>query len=182
MSNLETKTIAKINKTSILMIENGEKLVPIKPICEALGIDLESQRKKIQTDEILSSVTVLSTATGSDKKQYDMTCLPLKFTFGWLFTINPKNVAPEAKETVVKYKLECYEALYRHFTDHTNFLEQKQKAVKQKEEDLSEIKRNFNEAKSKLKEAEKYFKDAIDYPFEEWLANDRQLKLEFIED
>jgi hypothetical protein len=176
-----TKTIARVNKTSILMIENGDRLVPIKPICEALGVDLESQRKKIQNDEILSSVTVLSTATGNDKKQYEMTSLPLKFIFGWLFGINPKNVSPEARETVIKYKLECYDALYRHFTDHTNFLEQKQKLVVEAEEHLKEIKKNFNTAKNLLKDAEKQFGDAINYPFEEWLANNRQLKIEFVE-
>lgn len=179
MENFETKTIAKINEVSILMIENGEKLIPIKPICEVLGIDDKTQRDKIKNDEILNSVGGLSTSTGSDKKQYEMFCLPLKFTFGWLFTINPKNVAPEARETVLKYKLECYEALYRHFTDHTNFLEQKQKIARAKEEEVAVLKKNFNEANAKLKEAQKQFHDVIHYPFDEWLANDRQLKLEF---
>lgn len=174
-----TKTIAKVNQVSILMVENEEKLVPIKPICEALGIDDKTQRDKINTDEILNSVGGLSTSTGSDGKRYEMFCLPLKFTFGWLFTINSKNVAPEAKESVIKYKLECYEALYRHFTDHTNFMEQKQKIVKEKREELAVIKRNFSEAKSKLADANKCFNDAIDYPFEQWLANDRQLTIKF---
>jgi hypothetical protein len=174
-----TKTIAKINNVSILMIENGDKLVPIRPICEALGIDEEAQRQKIKTDEILGSVTLLSKATGSDNKQYEMVCLPLKFMFGWLFTINSKNVNSEAKETVVKYKLECYEALYRHFTDHTNFIEQKQEAVRAKEEMLNSVRKNFNEAKNKLSEAREALHEAIHYPFDEWLANDRQLKINF---
>ena len=49
-----------------------------------------------------------------------MVCLPLMYIYGWLFTINPKNVAPEAKETVTKYRMECYQALYRHFESLRN--------------------------------------------------------------
>lgn len=45
-----------------------------------------------------------------------MFCLPLKYVYGWLFTINPKNVGPEAKESVARYRRECYDVLYRHFT------------------------------------------------------------------
>jgi len=33
------KTIAKINDVEIQIINNGDKMMPIKPICEALGID-----------------------------------------------------------------------------------------------------------------------------------------------
>lgn len=32
-----------------------KKLVPIKPICEALGIDRKAQQDKIREDEFLSS-------------------------------------------------------------------------------------------------------------------------------
>lgn len=89
--------------------------IPIKPICEAIGIDAKDQRDKIQCDEILSSVGVLSTSTGADGKQYEMYCLPLEYIYGWIFTINPRNVAESARESVIRYKRECYDALYRHF-------------------------------------------------------------------
>ena len=112
---METKTIARVNNVAILAGNDSEKLVPIKPICEALGIDDDAQRRKIQDDDFLSSVAVLSTATGADGKQYEMFCLPLEFIFGWLFTINPKNVKEEAQEAVRQYRIECYRVLYNHF-------------------------------------------------------------------
>jgi hypothetical protein len=100
---METKSIAKVNEVTIQVVsENGLKLVPIKPICEALGIDEDAQRRKLKEDELLNSVTTLSTATGSDGKQYEMVCIPLKYVFGWLFTINPKNVKEEARESVAR--------------------------------------------------------------------------------
>lgn len=61
---------------------------------------------------------VLSTTTGADGKQYEMCCLPVEFIFGWIFTVNPKNVKPEAQEAVRQYRMQCYRVLYRHFTGH----------------------------------------------------------------
>lgn len=108
--------ISKINGVDIVTVNrDGEIFVPIKPICEAIGIDVESQRDKIQADEILNSVAVFCTATGADGKQYEMHCLPLRYTYGWLFTINPKKVAPEARDAVSRYRRECYDVLYDHF-------------------------------------------------------------------
>ncbi|MDL2262971.1 phage antirepressor N-terminal domain-containing protein [Bacteroidales bacterium OttesenSCG-928-I21] len=87
-----TRTLARVNEVSIQVVENGsEKLVPIKPICEALGIEFEPQRRKLNEDDFLNSVTTLKVATGNDGKQYEMICLPYQYIFGWLFTINPKK-------------------------------------------------------------------------------------------
>lgn len=96
--------IGRINSVDIFAVstENGEILVPIKPICTALQIDDKAQRSKIQDDDILCSTGMLSTSVADDGKQREMFCLPLKFVYGWLFTINTKNVATEAKESVRK--------------------------------------------------------------------------------
>ena len=61
--------ISKINRVDIVTVDSdGEIFVPIKPICEAIGIDVESQRDKINSDEILSSTAVLSTAVAARRK------------------------------------------------------------------------------------------------------------------
>lgn len=114
----ERISIGRINSAEIYAVKNesGETYVPIKPICEAIGVDVEPQRKKINEDETLNSVAVLNTATGSDGKQYEMMCLPLRYVYGWIFSIHPSKVSPEAKEVVLKYRKECYDALYDHFT------------------------------------------------------------------
>jgi P22_AR N-terminal domain len=174
-----TKTVARVNNVSILMIQGGENPVPIKPICEALGIAEDAQRIKLQSDEILSSVTTLSMVTGSDGKQYKMTCLPFMYIFGWLFTINPKNVKTEAQETVAKYRLECYKALFKHFTDQSEFLQQKQIAVEKQLEEVDRIRANFKETKIKLDEAKQLFMKVRSMTFDEWQANNNQLTLDF---
>ena len=111
---METKTIVRVNNVDIIATSD-EQMIAIRPICEALGIDAKVQRQKIQEDEDLNSVGVLSTSTGADGKKYEMLCLPVRYIFGWLFTINPKNVKPEAQEAVRVYRRSCYDALYQHF-------------------------------------------------------------------
>lgn len=70
---------AKFNNQDLVIIsENADKFVPIKPICSALGIDFKSQYAKLKDDDNLSSVMVLSTTTGADGKNYERFCLPLK--------------------------------------------------------------------------------------------------------
>ena len=177
---METKTVAKINQVSIqLVTDNKERLVPIKPICDAMGIDPKVQRTKIQEDEFLSSVGVLSTSTGSDGKQYEMVCLPLEFVFGWLFTINPKNVKEEAREAVSKYRIECYRALYKYFSAQADFLNEKQVLLDQQIEYVERIRNEFSSAKYKLAEAQKRLTEVRSLTLEDWEENNRQLKIEF---
>lgn len=177
---METKTVAKINQVEIQMVSNTkERLVPIKPICEALGIDVEPQRRKLNEDDFLSSVATSGVATGSDGKQYEMLCLPLEFIFGWLFTINPKNVKEEAREAVSKYRIECYRALYKHFSSQAEFLSEKQSLLDQQLEYVEMVKNEFSSAKSRLSEAQKKLSEARSLTYEDWENNNRQLGIEF---
>ena len=113
---METKTIAKINEVSILIIENGGKMVPVTPICDILGIASNGQIERIKADAILGSTHKQCLSVGADGKERKMFSIPLKFAFGWLFTIDENKVKPEARENIIRYKLECYNVLYDHFT------------------------------------------------------------------
>ncbi len=106
-----------------------KKYVPIRPICEILGLDFSAQRQKIERDEILGSSVVMTTTVGADGKQREMYCLPLKFIFGWLFTIDTSRVNSEVRPTVVAYKLECYNALYEYFSEYSEFVETRGRAI-----------------------------------------------------
>ena len=109
--------ISKINGVDIVTVErDGEIFVPIKPICAALGIEAAPQRDKLQNDEFFNSVGTIIVSTGADGKSYEMYALPLKFIYGWLFTIDAGQVAESRREAVANYQLECYKALYEHFT------------------------------------------------------------------
>lgn len=57
---MQQNLITKINGVDIITVDyQGETYVPVKPICDALGISLERQREKIQSDDILSTTAAL---------------------------------------------------------------------------------------------------------------------------
>lgn len=52
---METKIITRVNNVDIVSTSD-EQLVPIRPICEALGIDANGQKQRIERNEILGPV------------------------------------------------------------------------------------------------------------------------------
>lgn len=150
-----TNPITKINGVEIVTVEkDGTIYVPIKPICDAIGVDARAQRDKIQSDEILSSTGVLSTSVGGDGKEREMFCLPLKYVYGWLFTINPKNVAESAREKVARYRRECYDVLYEHFTGSMRRTIETNNAEIELLKEINAAIADEKEAKSRKKKAE----------------------------
>ena len=74
---MNTKIITRINNVDIVATSD-ERFVPIRPICDAIGIDAKAQRNKIERDEILSSVGGVMSSAGRDGKSYEMFCIPFK--------------------------------------------------------------------------------------------------------
>lgn len=112
---MEKKTIDFHGVEIVIAYKDGKAFLPVKPICEAIGIAFQPQHDKIKEHPILSSTVTIIVTVGADGKDREMVCLPVKYIYGWLFTINPGKVAPEARENVEKYSRECYEVLYNHF-------------------------------------------------------------------
>ncbi len=152
-------SIGKINGTDIFAVssESGETFVPIKPICEAVGVRFDTQYEKLQSHQILSSTIVLRGIVAADGKEREMVCLPLKYVYGWLFTINPRNVSDSARENVMRYQTECYDALYRHFFSRSSKQIESNQAELQELENLrqllseeKQIKAKINDTKSRI--------------------------------
>lgn len=171
--------IATINNVVIIATDETEKLIPIKPICEALGIDYPSQFTKLKEHDFLSSTVVLSTMVGADGKDREMVCLPYEFIFGWLFTINPKNVKPEAQEAVAKYQIECYQALYNHFAEPRIFLAAQRDATNAYLDAREKAKENFKNADTILKDIERKLNVTRRMSIEEWRKANREIEIPF---
>jgi hypothetical protein len=100
-----------------------EVYVPLRPICELLGIDWPSQRQRISRDAVLSKqltgVVVITTpdpVTGGGGPQ-TTNCLPLDYLNGWMFGINANRVRPEIKDRLIRYQEECYRVLAEAFRE-----------------------------------------------------------------
>lgn len=179
---MKTNQVTKINNMSIIALsENGSQLIPIRPICDALGIAYTPQFTKIKDDPDLSSVATLRVTTGADGKEYEMVSLPLQYVFGWLFTINPKNVKPEAQEAVRQYRMTCYNALYEYFAESQIFLQEKQKGIDSIDEQLKAKQDDFNTARAELNELKSKMNELKSLTIDDWRAGKRQLLIPFDE-
>jgi hypothetical protein len=94
----------------------GNTYVALKPIVDALGLDWEGQRQKIQRDPILAEGTFI-TKVPSGKGLQDTLCLLLDYLNGWLFKIQTTRITDEnLRNKVQAFQRECFQVLNRHFS------------------------------------------------------------------
>ncbi len=83
--------------TAVLVEVGGQRQisVPVRPICEYLGLTWSSQFMRMKRDEVLaealSSVLIMRTEVG---QRYELTCLQLEFLPGWLLGLAPRVSVP----------------------------------------------------------------------------------------
>ena len=114
---MQKQFITVVNGIEIAAVrnENNDFYVPLRPICDALTLNVSGQIQAVKRHRILSSVVCTLHKTGADGKSYDMICLPLEYVYGWLLSIDTNLVADERREMVERYQLESYRALYNYF-------------------------------------------------------------------
>ena len=111
-----------INGTNLIawMAEqNGEQLVAVRPICDALGIDPRRQAKKLQSDVRFSWRHM--SATGSDGKRYEMLCIPVCQLSGWLYGINSKKVKAETAPQLLAFQQQLQGVLWAYTKGELTF-------------------------------------------------------------
>jgi len=97
---------------------DNEIYVPVKQLCEHMGVAWSPQYRRIQRDEVLSEAATSITVTVTEAGQRGaVICLPLKFIPGFLFGINAARVKPELQEKIIRYRRECFDALAEAFQE-----------------------------------------------------------------
>lgn len=159
---MDKQVITTVNGIQIVAVtdESYNTLVPIKPICDAIGVAFERQFSKLKEHEILAPTVTLRVMVAADGKQREMVCLPLEFVYGWIFTINTKNVSKEAHDSVLRYQLECYQALYTHFAGSLRRRVEENEAEIKALQAVNEAIKGVKAAKAAQREAEEHL-DAI---------------------
>jgi hypothetical protein len=109
-----------------VQIKRGEQeqiYVPIRPICDYLGLDWSAQYRRINRDPVLSeaiqgvAITTTPSADGRGGGLQEMSCLPLKFLPGWLFGVSANRVKDELREKIIRYQRESYDVLWEAFQE-----------------------------------------------------------------
>ena len=108
-----------------VLVEDAEEpavFVPLRPICDFLGVAWPAQRLRVNRDPVLSEVamsvivTITDIPEGSRRpKSSKMLCIPLDFINGFLFGISASRVKDEVREQLIRYQRECYKVLSKAF-------------------------------------------------------------------
>ncbi len=102
-----------------LRLPNGEIHIPLRPICDAIGLNWAGQRQRIQRDPVLSQIASIIQVSreGTRGGNPNMLCLPLDYINGWLFGISADRVRPELRDRVIRYQTDCYKTLAEAFKE-----------------------------------------------------------------
>ena len=112
--NAKSKIVKFNNQQVPVFIQGDKPYVLMKPICENIGLDWNSQKKRINRNAVLSKGKVMMTSPSNGGDQ-EYIALPLGMLNGWLMGVDANKVRPEIKDILIKYQLECYDVLYKHF-------------------------------------------------------------------
>jgi P22_AR N-terminal domain/ORF6C domain len=94
----------------LYMIDNRQLILPLRPLCEAMGMDFSAQTRRIERDEALADGLVMITApvlrADGSAQEREVSCLALRLLPYWLGTIDSARVKPELKEKIIRFKRE----------------------------------------------------------------------------
>lgn len=92
-----------------VLTADGQWWVAVKPVCEALNIQYNRIFQNLKDDPELGQLLAEQLTVAADGKARNMTCLPEKFIYGWLFSLRSDS------EDLRQYRMKCYDILYQYF-------------------------------------------------------------------
>ncbi len=114
---IEQKSIEFYGETLIALRDTqGTIWLPIRRLCEAIGVNLQGQLDRVERDPVLREETQSVSVTLTDGRVFEMSCLPLKYVRAWLFGINASRVRPQVRDKLIQYQREVIEIIDRHFS------------------------------------------------------------------
>lgn len=114
----EQRSIDFYGDELVVVSLDGQPYVPIRPICDFLGLSWSGQSERIKRDAVLLEVAATVRVTrmeGERAVSRELLCLPIDYLNGWLFGVNAIRVKDTLRERLIRYQKDCYRALSRAF-------------------------------------------------------------------
>ncbi len=84
--------------------EKRQEIVPLKPIADLIGLDWETQRKKVNSDYLSKRLgTCTELMLGDAGQRREMICIRLDRVAAYLNTINPERVRSNGNESAADF-------------------------------------------------------------------------------
>jgi hypothetical protein len=140
----------------------GQFFVPMKPICEAIGLDWAAQYRLIKRDPVLASTIVVTTIVAPDGCERPTVCLPIDYLNGWLFKLDVSRYKGPMRSKLIRYQALCYRVLFDHFCRRptTTDLVPKEK-LEEYERAVAEISQKYETLEERIKDQQIQFSRKI---------------------
>ena len=79
--------------------QHQQVYVPVRPICDYMGVTWSGQYERLQRDPVLSDAMLSVRITRTQDQAREMICLPIDYLNGWLFGINANRVKKKSEAT-----------------------------------------------------------------------------------
>lgn len=83
--------------------EAGQDVVPLKPICEAIGLSWADQHKKMQAPYLTRRLGICIGVIPYADQTREMVCIRLDRVSAYLYTVNPDRVRVNGNEAAADY-------------------------------------------------------------------------------
>lgn len=113
---IRAKAVPFRRKELLLVDNEGQPFVPMKPVVEGMGLSWQGQHAKLSSGRFAPTIKEIL-IVAQDGKQREMSCLPLRKLTGWLMSIHPNKVRPELREGIIAYQNECDDVLWSYWNN-----------------------------------------------------------------
>ena len=112
----EKVLVIDIFDTPTVAVETAseEQFIPIFPICQALGLDLEAELALIKEDDLLKDYLQTFSIPNEKGEEQDTVCIDIHRFYGWILTIGDERVSESGLQQLREYKHICYRVLAAH--------------------------------------------------------------------
>lgn len=93
--------------------DGARVMVPLRPLCDRLGLEPNAQRKRLQRQPWTTAAMMAVVA--ADGRSRELYCLDLESFPMWLATIETRRVRPEVRAKLEHYQREAAQVLRKHF-------------------------------------------------------------------
>lgn len=132
----------------------GHRMVPVKTVCQIIGIDFQTQDSWLKKHEIFAQLYSTSYTVGADNKRRAMNCLPMFDLYAWLSSVTDRNRNEESVKKQYTFMAWLRTQMVESYKSTDLIVEENkfEKELLQKKEEAMEM---INEGQQKVKEGKK---------------------------
>lgn len=115
MTDLVPVPVPGTDRKIVATLVDGKPMVSLRHACEAIGLAVESQRRKLANRSWATATQWVSVA--EDGKRREMTMIDRRTFTMWLGGIDENRVSPEARPILIAFQAEAADALDAYFNE-----------------------------------------------------------------